>query len=771
MEIPTIAGVNSYLGLPTCTSSKTCAWAVTDLSTPGITLCNLTEGNYGTSNLSQNTATTPTASGFPPLVRVSAGDHRLWGANESYQCLWAEQKSNLGNGGFAISGSNGNLAYFSGIPSGDENSSQSFGLGTGYTADSGSGGITGTKGEYVVQVQACVSAALTVNESCETYTNTSVTPNVSTLKPTGLLQKYAEPGQIKFGLITGSYDKNISGGVVRKNIPAPTVNGSNSITDEINPSNGIFQTSAGASTSGVTAYAGIIATLNDLKVYGYNYESGGGADNYGDGDGCPYQGSGIVHSGASGAQVNEGNCSNWGNPISEAYLEAVRYFAGAGLSGGDSPTSLFANVSGTRDTALRLNESTWTDPLSSNNYCASLNVLTFNGAVPAYEDTSSGNASYYNGFSNLSLTETPAVGVSPTTGTGVAGWTNLVGTGEGINGNSYFIGSVVGTTLTTDSGYQRCTAKSIGLLSNASGVCPDGPALLGSYMMSGVAYAAHINRIRSDLNASIPASDTSSLKVNSYGVQLASNSPKISILVPGTSGATSQYVTITPTYTATWGAGRLIDFRIVQPYATTSCPSGTASGTYCGSYYVNWEDSQQGGDFDQDLWGVISYAITATQIVVTTDAIGASSGNPQAFGFTIGGTKGYDGPHFFSGAYSFGFTDPTGIPSPPNCKLTSTPDNGSCVTPAAPQSFTFPLNTTASATSQSLQDPLWYASKWGGFTDNSTDPNGKPLVNGTTDCPTNDPNCKWDAYIFPRAFRQPQTRCPTITPWPPIQPS
>ena len=38
------------------------------------------------------------------------------------------------------------------------------------------------------------------------------------------------------------------------------------------------------------------------------------------------------------------------------------------------------------------------------------------------------------------------------------------------------------------------------------------------------------------------------------------------------------------------GGGALVDFRIVQPHTRTG------PNTFEASYYVNWEDSEQGGD-------------------------------------------------------------------------------------------------------------------------------------------------------------------------------
>ena len=57
-------------------------------------------------------------------------------------------------------------------------------------------------------------------EKCKFY------PTAAKPKPIGLLQEYGEDEDIHFGLITGSYQKNKSGGTLRKNIGP--------ITDEIN---------------------------------------------------------------------------------------------------------------------------------------------------------------------------------------------------------------------------------------------------------------------------------------------------------------------------------------------------------------------------------------------------------------------------------------------------------------------------------------------------------------------------------------------------------
>jgi type IV pilus assembly protein PilY1 len=152
-----------------------------------------------------------------------------------------------------------------------------------------------------------------------------------------------------------------------------------------------------------------------------------------------------------------------------------------------------------------------------------------------------------------------------------------------------------------------------------------------------------------------PVGDKRSLKVATYGVQLATNTPKMVIPVPGSA---TQTVTIQPTYRLDKGSGRfgggtLVDFKVVAQDLT--------AGT--GTFYINYEDSGQGGDYDQDVWGRLSYCIKTASttcptvhgtdvpgngtITITTDIIAQSTALPQGWGFVISGTT-QDGMHFMS---------------------------------------------------------------------------------------------------------------------------
>jgi type IV pilus assembly protein PilY1 len=606
-------------------------------------------------------------------MRVARGDYALWASNERWQCQWRGETTSPGRAGDAsmlnsnATRSNGNRMSLSGLASGTVDPSQTDrGLGSGYGAGRGT---THANGQFVVRVQAC-AAGLLGGEKCKQYPS-------GNYKPVGLLHVYGEPGLMHFGLMTGSYQKNTSGGVLRKNV--------GTFADEVNTTtNGTFKSTMLASGS-----AGVVNTLNRLRIYGYNYGEGtylGAA-----GDNCTWQ----------LANITEGNCRSWGNPMSEIYYESLRYFAG------ESRTSAYNYSSGSADATLGLPSATWSDPLTNDNYCSPLNVLVFNASVSSYD-------------SDLTSTSLGDIGDSGKTARSA---TNRVGDLEGITGGTYFIGR------SGSSNNELCDGKTIAELGAAAGICPEGPTVAGSYLMPGLAYHAKTNRIRSDLTA-VPNDDARSLKVTTYGVQLATNVPTLNVSVPGL--ANSPKVVVQPIYRLDLGAsgmggGALVDLKIV---------SQEKIGTHRvrGKVYVNWEDSEQGGDYDQDVWGIIEYDLdaAANTVHITTDVIAESTNTAQGFGYAISGTT-QDGAHFHSGIEGFNFTDPTGVLGCSNCQVGD-----------AASSVTY---TVGSNVARQLEDPLFYAAKYGGFIEAGTgnqipdqteewdvrDANGFPTPDGIPD--------------------------------------
>lgn len=643
-------------------------WNVANLSRGGLTFCNVTPRDGSGVQASQDNTQAP-------QIRVANGNYATWGASEKWQCNWTSEASNT-QGSFLPyiitdpknntqvrpgGSSSGNRAALSGINSSAENPSR----------DNRGAGTGEAKGTFNARVQVCVAdATLRAGENCKQYG--------TSYKPVGLLQKYGETGQMLFGLMTGSYDKNISGGVLRQN--------ATNFATEINPADGTFATGT---------VKGIVWNIDRLRPYGYSYRDGGYTSGDTGVDACNYQQTGITLSGGANAQgkpANQGNCSTWGNPISEIYLETLRYLAGK------SSNSDFLPKTDGKDAALKLTTATWANPMNlpANDpkrapYCTPLNALVFNSSVSSYD------GDQLAGFADLNSSN------------GVSKYTDTVGTTEGVTGK-WFAGGVTGGLIDN-----LCSAKDVANFSDVLGICPEGPSQAGTFQIAGAAYFAHTNRIRSDIN--IPAGDTKSLKVSTYAVQLATTTPRINVNVNG------QTVTILPSYqlhpdNIQPSSGTLVDFKVISQTPTS------------GRFYVNWEDSIAGGDYDQDVWGILSYNVVGDKITVSTRVVSASTSNGQGFGYAISGTD-KDGPHFHSGIYNFKYTDPaTVVVSPKSAPINTSGGCQNCNIGDPETSVTYTANGKAGG---QFQDPLFYAAKWGGF---SEDKGGNGLADNVLEWDT-----------------------------------
>lgn len=599
----------------------------------GITICNTTEP-AARSTLSQNA----TGANDLPLIRVARGNYSLWASNERWQCRWGEGNNDNNSGISEID------AYSSApVNSTDENTNVALG-----------------QKNYVARVAVCTSDSLidvTNNEKCQKYGTSS--------KPVGLLQTYGENNSIHFGLMTGSYTSNKSGGVLRKQV--------GSINDELN-SDGTFKVP--------TSTFSIIKTIDLLRIYGYRFD-----------DGTYHSATGSDNCSWARSSFDNGACTNWGNPQAEIYLESLRYLAG--LESPDFNVSDADKISAPNpanaSTPFTLNQvATWDDPVdtsASGNFCAPLNVLQFNASTTSYDTDDLGGAEDL-GFTTLDTT-VDAIGSSE----GITGGTN----------NKYFVGSNGGANAADKN--EICDAKTVTALSAVKGICPESPRLEGGYKIAGLAYLARKNGIAAGRE-----------KVKTFGVALAPAVPKVTITVPGTSGATKKTVTILPAcrnlLTTPDANCAIVDFKLVKQEVD-------ASGNITGKLYVNWEDSEQGGDFDQDMWGVISYSVNASTVRVQTQVVAQSTGDPMGFGFVISGTE-QDGFHVYSGANNFTFEPQyTGVAScsatgANHCTCRSSGTAGACNVTynSTLQSHTFIIG---SSDAKSLNPPLYYAAKWGGY--------------------------------------------------------
>lgn len=595
--------------------------------TTEITICNATFQN-GNNRYSHN------APGAPKML-VANGNYSLWNSNERWQCYWSEDKG----------ASNGNNPAVTGINAASSNPSRvARGLGTG-----------SAQGTYSVRVEVCRTgldgaAAGTASFTADETARCKLYPS-GNYKPVGLLQKYGEKNEAAFGLLTGSFDKNISGGVLRKNV--------SSFSEEVNINTGQF----------VTTVSGIVKNLDSLRIYGYDYTDG----TYTGLDQCNYETIGLT----------EGQCTSWGNPIGEMYLESLRHLAGR-----TTPSTAFA-TNDTRGAALGMTVAAWTDPFASSTIatfgdrsCRRSSVINFNASVSSYDSDQWDSASDINGLS----------------AGGVRTLTDNIGTAEGLyaTGTKWTIGRTAADTN------NLCSDKVLTSLAGSVGICPESPTGYGGFLMAGAALYAHTNRIRTDITA--PATNLRAFKVDTYGVALATSTPRIKVPVPGVAG---EFVVLQPAmrlFKGTGGGGTLVDFRVVNQSATA------------GKFVVQWEDSEQGGDYDQDLWGTLEYSVntTARTISVTTYAAEQSTGGQIGFGYGISGTRGKDGVHIHSGINGATFTDPVGIRD-----IVTPLDNinasGGCNNCGVRNAKTTAVYQMVGVSGAQLQDPLWYAAKYGGF--------------------------------------------------------
>jgi type IV pilus assembly protein PilY1 len=581
--------------------------------TNGITVCNTTY--YSGASDSQSVTS-------PPLMRVVKGDFRYWAANERWQCTWDDERGDNDNGTHT-----------------DPNR----------TTDGLQDGTAGP--DFQVRTKVCVNSNdangnSLLESNCKQYPSTN-------FKPTGLLHTFGEDGKALFGLLTGSFQKNKSGGVLRKNIA--------SFANEVNAAtNGTF-----------TGVDGIVKTINTFRISRYHYGTGNNDGLYNTTDSCSW---GL-------SSFTDGNCSNWGNPISEMYLEAVRYFAGqTATTAFEAPNDGTTYISG-------LTTAGWSSPITTakSNWCASSNIIVLNASEISY-DSDSLNMSGLNGTPN-------ATTLTNTIGSATVG-ANPVENDPPISGHSFFVGE-----NGTDNN-QLCTAKSVTNLGDVKGTCPGSPRLSGTYSIAGISYWAHTTDVLPGVTGD--ATDTGQ-KLNTYGVQLSANLPKIDIPVP--SSTTGQVVSILPACRNTSldpdANCAIVDFKILSQSSTAT----TATGTF----YVNWEDSEQGGDFDQDMKGTIQYTVNsvANTVSVTTDVNAQSTPNAMAFGYVISGTT-KDGFHAHSGINNYNYNDP-------DAAITDCAAN--CNMADAATSYTYTLGTSSASF---LKDPLWYAAKWGGFKDSDS---------------------------------------------------
>ncbi|SEK68911.1 type IV pilus assembly protein PilY1 [Pseudoxanthomonas sp. GM95] len=621
----------------------------------------------GTSGSSLSFCNATTTVGGAPLMRVATGTYTEWASTGTTQCATGS--------GDRPSASNTN--------------------------------------DYIVRVNVCTSTGADNRESfCRSYSDGTNTY----YRPAGLLQQYGESGQLRFGLMSGTYSSPRSGGVLRRNIGRIAGNSTGTACttgDEINLNNGTL-CNQGSGTEG------IINTIDRFQINGWTGSVWSDCNTY-----SILNRQSNQHLNNPGSPTNGQLCSAWGNPLAEMYAEAVRY-----ISGGSATFNNTGELLGMPSPA-------WQDPYrvkasGGNSYCAKCSILVLSSGSVSFDSDEVG---------------TTAAG-NPTT------LTNTVGGLEGITGANYFAGRTTATPAgdyTLNTHEDTCKSFSVSQLGLVRGICPDAPSVEGSYLMAGIAYGAHTSDVRA---ASVPTGRPSGRTntVTTYGVAfeglpsfripVGAASMTLSPLCQANNSGSAQ-PSGTGWRTCSLGAvGVGTKTSQVSPYNIYGRDlryNGT--NLVAASFSLVWEDSLWGNDHDNDLVGMVTYCVGAAcsdqtgghnicwnanlgnstpvaacsatgtpqvgsgEVLVRIETLSAYAGNAMLGGFTITGSTTDD---TYRAALRPGGTDGSVLTA------TGNPTTGN------PGSWTRPLVykfTPGAGDTGLLQSPLWYAAKYGGFVD------------------------------------------------------
>ena len=577
-----------------------------------------------------------------------------------------------------------------------------------------------TMTDYTVRTEVCkeitgVPAAANYGReaNCKAYTDGTTT----IYKPTGVLHKYGDNNGMYFGLLTGSYDQNTDGGILRKAM--------SSITNEIETTTGIFKESGSTcgTASSSTCVAGIVGTINRLHITSFDYGS------------YAYSCGWITT-----RAMNPGECEMWGNPLAEMMYEAVRYYSGAA-----SATAAFT-TSSTRDDGLTLpgggtglpRFTTWTNPYTAAQtvpipdtgpfpYCSKPFLMLISDVYPSFDsDKVPGANSNFGSIAATSINNA-ALDVSSK---GQELWDLEFGATAN---KSIFIGQVGAT-------YDGApTAKNASSFGSIRGLAPSDPTRQGSYYSASISNFGLLN----DLNPVI-----GNQKLGTYSIALAAPLPTIQIPIPG---SPDKPVTIVPFAKSPGGSGisatqgnfqptnQIVDFYVDVIKNTTvgNMDANVNGGRPYYLFRINYEDVEQGADHDMDAIALYEVKLNADNTIsVKVNSIYAAGGIIQHMGYVISGTTA-DGIYLVvrdtDTTYS---SDPEYFLDRPNSSDAPVDSTyhlplRAIADPDVPDASNFATRTftpnTTGTSATILPDPLWYAAKYGGFNDINGD--GVPQVN------------------------------------------
>ena len=591
----------------------------------------------------------------------------------------------------------------------------------------------GASTPYAVKVEVCIALSGVRETGCTGYPS-GTSPVV--WKPTGTLHDYAVGDGLKFGLLTGSYQNNYSGGVVRRNIA--------SFNDEVTPATGQWR----KVTEGAASVDGIAVAIDRLSIYGWN-------------------GSGGYYCGASfTAGRNQGVCPSWGAPVSEMMYEGLRYFSGKA-----APTSAFfdgLSNSSSADSRLSLplmgtSTSPWANPYRAkssggNPICSKPVQMVIADPVTSYDSDQLPGA--YSGFPLIG--GSAAVSSSDLTGWGSSNLStdsNLLWTLEGLGTRNIYIGQSGGLADGNP------TAKSASSFFSIRGHAPDGAQAQGGFYAAPVARFGRTPGINIGAPSATPAVPlVSGQAVDTIAVALGSVVPRILIpsdvnrtriatLVPIAKSVANLSIDKTPgAYQAT---GTISGFYLDYSFNTTGVAGPDYNATVNGgrpimSFAVNFSDSDEGTDNESDA--IVSYTVSVVAggnlVVQITPVQTNIAGIQMQVGYSMSGTT-KDGLYLdmrTQASSTVYYLDTLITPTLQDPAPNSAPfRTNATALPATATARTLTFDTSASPSAGFMpQDPLWYAAKYGGA--GVLDANGDPTNYFRVTNPSNLPSQMGKAF-------------------------
>nr|WP_261794422.1 PilC/PilY family type IV pilus protein [Comamonas testosteroni] len=530
--------------------------------------------------------------------------------------------------------------------------------------------------DFDIRVKACTGVAVELQEeTCKRYGNNAGNP---IYKPTGIFHDFGENGKMLFGLLTGSYSKNVNGGVLRRNIGA--------FTDEVDAQTGVFKTSVD----------GLVANIDRQRVMGFSNDY--------------YPACGWITSGPLASIADPSRCALWGNPVAEMMFEGMRYFSGA-----STPLANYAYGAGSNDSKLKLSNPNWRSPYKSTadggsgyQHCARPVMTVISDINPSYDTKLPGSR-----FSTVAA-NAPAL-----TSFDVSAEVDAIGDSEGIVGKQYFIGQ---TGLSNAD--QAPTVKRIDRFSWVRGISPQEPSKEGSYYSAGVARYGANNKVfgvsgRENALMTYSVAIASPLPeirfpVNTEKTRFVTLAPFAKSVTGGTAGAENgvDNSVFTPT-------NQIVDFyvdKIANTGEKDKDPS-INSGRPFASFRINYEDVEQGADHDMDAISQYTVRLTADgKVQVDMASQYAAGGYGQHMGYVISGTT-TDGMYLevrdrdTASVHYPGNTPPGMLPGACQSPVGDAQVNA-CKSLGLNASRTFTPSTSGAAATF-LKDPLWYAAKYG----------------------------------------------------------